>query len=50
MLAEEALFDGHPVAHVVTFYARKRERRIRAQMIEHERRIRPDRRGSALSH
>ena len=32
MLACEALFDGHPVAHVVAFYERARFDRIAWQM------------------
>lgn len=31
MLADEALFLGHPVAHIVAFYECRRLARIRAQ-------------------
>jgi hypothetical protein len=32
MLAEEALFEGHPVAHVVAFY--ERQRTGRAELVD----------------
>ena len=36
MLADEALFDGHPVAHIVAYYQRMREHN-RAQELRRNR-------------